>query len=510
MKSSNQLLFSILITFFAFNMSAQSPNILLIIADDVGVGEIPSYPPSVTKANMPHLETMIQEGLTFDNVWSNPVCSPSRANILTGKYGLRTNVLNPQNLSTLDIDETSLHEYIDQSSNGLYSSSLIGKWHLGGSGMNPVYDYPNELGIDYFAGLLGGGVGDYNNYEFVENQQGTNSNEYVTTKITDTAIDWIDNQTQPWFCWLAYNAPHTPLHLPPLNMHSQGDLPTDQASIDTNPQPYFLAMIESVDYEMGRLFDNIPADELANTIIIFVGDNGTSGNVIQAPYQTNRAKGSLYQGGVHVPMVITGAGVSRINEREAALVSFSDLFSTIVEMTGTSLSQIHDSFSFFPLLSTTGEGQRDCAYTEVSSDGNSDGWAARNATYKYIELDNGGTRFYNLINDPYEQDNLLTNLNQEEQAAFDKLSAVRDALTPVNNIEVAHESFQLFPNPAQKDIQINWDYPHEAVFYILDAAQKRIQKGILTFGENTISVEGLTKGIYFIQVGGVVKRFVKV
>ena len=76
---------------------------------------------------------------------------------------------------------------------------------------------------------------------------------YITTKTTDLAIDWINNQDTNWFCWLAYTAPHTPFHLPPTEMHSQEKLSTDQASIDANPQPYFMAMAESMDYEIGRL-----------------------------------------------------------------------------------------------------------------------------------------------------------------------------------------------------------------------------------------------------------------
>ncbi|MFK7907804.1 MAG: sulfatase-like hydrolase/transferase [Chitinophagales bacterium] len=490
--------------------NAQSPNILLIIADDVGVGEIPNYLPDATKANMPHLKSLMDTGLTFDNVWSNPLCAPSRANILTGKHGFRTNVLNAESLATLDIEETSLHEYIDQTSNGSYSSSLIGKWHLGGgSNNNPIYDYPNELGIEYFAGILGGGVGNYENYTWVENEQGASSTEYITTKITNTAINWIGEQNQPWFCWLAYNAPHTPIHLPPTNLHTQGDLPTDDASIEANPQPYFLAMVESVDTEMGRLLESIPASELENTIVIFVGDNGTSGGVIQAPYPSARAKGSLYQGGVHVPMVVSGAGVTRQNEREEALVSFSDLFATIVELTGTSLSQIHDSYSFADLLSSQGEGQRDCNYTEISSNANASGWAARDATFKYISFDNGNQRFYNLIDDPYESNNLFPNLNNLQQASFDKLSKVREVFTSIEEPATNTQSLSIFPNPVQKTLYLNWQNPKQESFVIFDLSGKVLQSGDLIFGKNTLSIEGLQTGMYFIEVGGVRKKFVK-
>src|SRR5690606_18182498 len=109
--------------------------------------------------------------------------------------------------------------------------------------------------------------------------------------------------TAPWFCWLAYTAPHAPFHLPPVNMHTRGALPTDQASIDADPLPYYLAMVESLDFEIGRLFGAIPPADLANTVIIFIGDNGTDRNVVQLPYPMNHAKGSLYEGGVHVPLV---------------------------------------------------------------------------------------------------------------------------------------------------------------------------------------------------------------
>lgn len=504
------LIFALLL--FTNTTFAQQPNVLLIIVDDIGVGPVPNYLPNSTKANMSHLEAMMNEGITFDNVWSNPVCAPSRANILTGKHGFRTNVLNANDLATLSQDETTLHEYIEQSSNGTYSNSLIGKWHLGGgNGPNANYDYPNESGIEYFGGIMGGAVQDYNDYTLVINGQATETTDYITTKFTDLAIDWINDQNQPWFCWLAYNAAHTPFHLPPTNMHTQGNLPTDSASIADNPLPYYIAMIESLDFEMGRLFDNIPASELENTVIIFVGDNGTPGAVVESPYQSNRAKGSLYQGGVHVPMVISGAGVNRANEREDALVSFSDLFSTIIELTGTSLSQIHDSYSFAPLLTAPDDGQRDCMYTEVSSGGNSDGWASRDETYKYISLTSGGQRFYNLIDDPYETDNLLPvgMLDADELVAYDKLSNHFDVISPVADVEKIASSFNVYPNPAGDNLFLGIENFEKQDFYIFDISGKEMKRGEVNFENEMISINELNAGMYFIQVGKEVRKFVK-
>jgi len=471
--------------FFAPTLFAQQPNVLFIIVDDIGVGPIPNYLPNTTKANMPHLEAMMNEGITFDNVWSNPVCAPSRANILTGKHGFRTNVLNANTLATLSQDETTLHEYISQSSNGTYSNSLIGKWHLGGgNGPNANLNYPNESGIEYFGGIMGGGVGNYSDYDLVINGQSTETTDYITTKFTDLAIDWINDQNQPWFCWLAYNAAHTPLHLPPNNMHTQGNLPTDADSIANNPLPYFLAMIESIDFEMGRLFDNIPADELENTVIIFVGDNGTSQAVIELPFP-------------------------------AALVSFSDLFSTMVELTGTPLSQIHDSYSFASLLTAQGDGQRDCMYTEVQQGGNADGWAARDETYKYINLANGGQRFYNLIDDPYESDNLLPvgTLNATDLVAFNKLSNHFDVISPVSDLGKKDIGFNIFPNPAEDNLFLEMENfengNFQQHFYIFDISGKEMKRGELNFGNETISIEELNAGMYFIQVGQEVRKFVK-
>ena len=295
---------------------AQQPNILLVIADDLGLDPVPGYMPGPVKASMPRLEALMGEGLTFDNVWMNPLCAPTRSTILTGRYGYQTGVLNAAELSLLPADETTLHRYLSESGSG-YASCIIGKWHLGGLDPDPAY--PNVMGIPHFAGLLSGAVNNYYNWPLTIDGVTAQSSDYITTAITEMAIDWIDQQATPWFCWLAYTAPHTPLHLPPLNMHSQGALPTDQASITADPLPYFLAMTESVDYEMGRLLDALPPEVRANTVVIFMGDNGTDAGVIQMPYLPNHGKGTLFEGGVRVPLVIAGPAITRMGQHEEAL-----------------------------------------------------------------------------------------------------------------------------------------------------------------------------------------------
>lgn len=401
--------------------SATPPNILLIIADDMGIEATPNYSIGAVKPSMPHLDSLAQQGITFDNVWSYPTCAPTRASILTGKYGYRTGVLNAESLSELSSSEKSIQRYIDENTNNGYDNAVFGKWHL--SKRNA--DGPNQLGVSHFAGILAGGVNDYNNWTMVENGISTEENSYITTKLTDLAIDWIGKQDKPWFCWMAYTAAHTPFHTPPNHMHNQGNLPAYQDGV-TAPQPYFMAMIESLDFEIGRLLDNLPADEKENTIIIFIGDNGTDTNVIQQPYKARKSsKGKLYQGGVHIPMIVSGKGVTRLNEREGSLISSVDLFATIADLAGTNTTSYNDSKSFKPLLSQSGSGARTYNYVESSTDVvDRSGYAIRNEKYKLFVFDNGTEELYDLVNDPYESTNLNDgNLTNEENSAIQALKA---------------------------------------------------------------------------------------
>ena len=380
------------------------PNILLIIADDMGLDATPGYNVGAIKPSMPNLDELRNNGIQFTNLWSYPVCSPTRASILTGKYGFRTEITNVG--LELNSNEVSLQRYLDDINSG-YSHAVIGKWHLSGSG---DVNHPNNLGIDEYTGLIGGGVQSYWSWNLVENMQSANTTEYTTTKFTDLAINWIGNQDQPWFLWLAYNAPHTPFHLPSNDLHSQGVLPTDQASIDANPLPYYLAMLEAMDFEMGRLLTSMSQEEKDNTVIIFIGDNGTPNQVVQT-YPSRRGKGSLYQGGVNVPMIISGKNVDRIGVEEEALLGTTDLFATITGLTGSDITEINDSKNFKAMFNTTGLKVRDYVYSEIGDDTNSLDYTIRNNDYKLIKFSGGNEALYNLVQDPLESTNLL-NANQ--------------------------------------------------------------------------------------------------
>jgi len=373
---------------------SSTPNILLIIADDMGLDATPNYNIGSLKPNMPNLQDLMSNGITFNNVWANPVCSPTRASILTGNYGTNNGVTRVG----LQLNSTA---HIVQNDMSNYATALIGKWHLSND-----LNQPLAMGIDYYAGILSGGVTDYESWSLVENGATTTSNEYVTTKLTNLAIDWVNAQNQPWFLWMAYNAPHTPFHLPPTNLHTQGNLPTDQASINANRLLYYFAAIETLDTEMGRLLQSMTTEERENTIVIFIGDNGSPNQVAQ-DYGQGKTKGTVYEGGINVPMVISGKNVTRLNVLDNTLINATDLYDTIVELSGNSTTQNNDSESFKEMLSNSVTGNRNYLFSEISYANGTSDYAIRSLTHKYIRFNDNSEAFFNLTDDMFENTNLL-------------------------------------------------------------------------------------------------------
>ena len=375
--------------------TSEKPNIILVMTDDQGIEDSAQYNFTADLPNTPNFNALANSGIVFENTWVSPTCSPTRSALITGKYNIRTNVLAPGD--PLPTDEIVLHDFLGTNADtSEYSSALIGKWHLGG-GRNG----PNNFGIDHFAGIINGAVGDY--FDWTLNVNGTNTatTNYVTTELTNQAIDWVGQQTDPWFLWLAYNAPHDPFHLPPTDLHDR-NLSGTADDIAANPRPYYLAAIEAVDTEFGRLWNSLSPEDQANTIVIFVGDNGTPRAVQASDASIRGGKGDLYQGGLSVPMFISGAGVTRSGATEDAIINHTDFFPTIVELAGGTLSTHEDGQSFVSLLDATNTEPRDFIYSESN-----DGWTIRNAQYKLIEFTDGSQELYDLSSDAQETTNLI-------------------------------------------------------------------------------------------------------
>ncbi|MEP6390253.1 MAG: YHYH protein [Halioglobus sp.] len=379
------------------------PNILLIVSDDQGLDASSQYSLSLDTPTTPTLDTLATDGLVFDNVWATPACATTRAAMISGLHGVNNGVDSLPGL--LDTSVTTIQSYLrNNAATSNVASAVVGKWHLAG-GSNRDTNHPNSVGIDYYAGNLGN-IDNYFSWELTENGVTRQSQTYHSTAITNLAIDWIAEQSSTWFLWLAYSAPHTPLHLPPEDLHSR-ILSGDADDIANNPREYYLAAIEAMDTEIGRLLESLPAETRDNTLVIFVGDNGTPQQVIDiSAFPRNHGKGTLYEGGLKVPLVISGAGIERENEREDALVHVVDLFPTIVETLGGAVSSGLDGDSILPLLGNTPTITRTLNYAEYVSDSVS-GWAVRNDQYKLIEMADGVVELFDLSADPNESEDIL-------------------------------------------------------------------------------------------------------
>ncbi len=399
----------IFISSIALYSQQNRPNVLLIIADDLGIDVTNGYQQNDRMPTTPVLDALRESGLTFTNTWAAPQCTPSRAAIMSGKYGINTGVMRPP--GNLDLIHQSLFSRIAETTNGEYAGALIGKWHIS----SPAdYDHPMQHGIDHYEGLFTAQVADYYSWDKVENGALTTSEEYVTTDLTNAAIDWIADQDNPWFLWLAHAAPHGPFHVPPSDLFTVSDTSDNLGK--------YLAAIEAMDHEIGRLLSSMSQETRDNTVIIFIGDNGTPGGVVQN-FPSNHAKASMYEGGVRVPFFISGKGVSRMNEVDNNLCHVTDLYATILELTGEQLNGgIHNSRSLKPLLSCEAELNRPYVYTDYR-DGNVLTWAVRNEVYKFIEDENGNIEFYNIADDILEANNLIGSMTMQEEDILDDMRA---------------------------------------------------------------------------------------
>ena len=404
------------------------PNILLIIADDMGLDASHCYNVGKNQANMPNIEKMCATGMVFEKTYAAPVCTPTRSTIMSGMYGFRTGVgsaISRTNGNGLSGDTVSLFDRLDKTD---YAKAIIGKWHLASSRTD--INHPSELGVDDYYGLISGGVPDYYKWTSVRNGVASQENGYATTVFTDHAVDWIAKQQEnPWFLWLAYNAPHTPFHVPPKSL-TTADLVDDAAEIRSNPLPYYNAALEALDTEIGRLLATMKPEVRDNTVIIFIGDNGTPGQVARDFYGRGRVKGSIFDGGTHVPMVVTGPGITK--GRSNTLVNTTDLHATIAGLAGVTVNS-PDTHNLIPVFAGQ-SGKRDFVYVEHFSDAEArradvHGWAIRDDRYKLVAAKGEPQMLFDLDNDPQERTNLLVgDTSPEISAVIAKLTAAHVAL----------------------------------------------------------------------------------
>ena len=391
-------------------LGAGEPNILLLVADDVGAEASSLYPKLAGSSGavpMPNLEKLAAGGLVFDNVWVNPMCSPTRSTIITGLYGHHTGVLVAGDV--LATSTKTIWDYIQKESPAKYDMAVFGKYHLGGNGGN--VQHVIDMRVPNFRGFLGAQVNDYYNWTAYDSTgKSSTVTTYTTTALTDWAIEFIKQHEatrpqDPWFVYVPYNAAHTPNQVPPQNLHSIDVGGLKPGATANNSIPVYKAMMQALDTEMGRLLKSV---DLKKTLVIYVGDNGTPAFVKDAGSGVRGSKTSTWEGGAKVPMVVAGAGVTRTG-REAALVNGVDLYATIAAAAGIPIKKANDGYSVLPLLSdpksSTG---RNYAFTEFCA-GAVSRYAIRDQEYKLIFDNAVGWGLYDLLKDPVEANNLYNN-----------------------------------------------------------------------------------------------------
>ena len=496
-------------------------NVILIIADDLGTDYLGFYEDHQDTAAVPNIRKLLNKGVRFTNAMSNPVCSATRAGMLTGRYSFRTGVGGivggEGGSSTLNINELTIPRLLNiYKPNGI-SKANIGKWHLHlGMPMSNLNN-PNTMGYDIFKGNFIGQLTSFYNWTKVTNGVAGNVTTYATTETVNDAIAFTSaNTSKPFFLWLAFNAPHAPYHLPPAGLHSYTNLSGTQQDIMMNPKSYFKASLEALDHEIGRLFDALEANnQLDSTEFIFMGDNGNTIQTAQIA-NTDKAKGTVYQYGVHVPFIISGPSVINPGRKSDALVNTADVFATILELFGytgwssqISVNKPVDSKSILPILKDQSTAIRPWSFTEIFKlmPDSADGKAIRNMTYKLIHFDNGREEFYNLVSDPGEVNNLLPGaLSPDAQSNYIYLCNEMSNLVGTGSfcsaaVDTKEETetrinYQVFPNPFRMHLNIKSPSGRE-FFELLNAVGEIIFSGQHLENQN---FSGLPKGVYFLKI----------
>ena len=429
----NFLLSLVFLLLSNLGFSSSKPNILVIIVDDLGYGDLSSY--GATDLKSPHIDSLISEGMRFSECFANcPVCSPTRAALLTGRYQELVGV--PGVIRTKPEDNWG---YLAPSATMLpqalkplgYHTAAIGKWHLG----LDHEAHPNTRGFDHFHGFLGDMMDDYYHHRRHDqhymrlNQEKVNPKGHATDIFTRWAQSYLTerkDQKDPFFLYLAYNAPHTPIQ-PPLDWLKK--VIKREKGI-TEKRAKLVALIEHMDHNIGKVIATLKeTGQWKNTLTIFVSDNGGQINVGGNCGNLRGGKQDMYEGGLKVPASATWPGVIKPGTRSDFSFLTMDLFPTAIEAADGTVPNGIEGRSILPLLKSGRQApfQRDNFFTRREGNqrymGDSS-WALRRGPWKLLKnRPDGPWELFHLENDPLE----TTDLSKKESQKFRELTTAMRA-----------------------------------------------------------------------------------
>jgi arylsulfatase A len=447
--------------------AAARPNVVLIVIDDFGWADLGCYGSKFYRT--PHVDRLAAEGMRFTQAYAAcPVCSPTRAALMTGKYPARLHLtdwlpgrgdmpshklLRPAFRQELPLDEITLAEVLHGAG---YATAAIGKWHLGGEGFEPTRQ-GFDVGIggaargsvpSHFAPYLPNGAS-------LPGLASAPDGEYLADRLTAEAEKFIEaHSKRPFFLYLPHYSVHTPIMAKP-ELVAKYDFAAKPPGLQNNPR--YAAMIESMDDSVGRITRKIESLGLThNTILVFTSDNGGLATA-EGPHTpaTNNAplregKGYLYEGGIRVPLVVRWPAAVKAGTMCAVPVSSIDVLPTIADVCHLAPPEGIDGVSLVPLLKQSGSLHREALYwhyPHYAPQGGKPGGAIREGDFKLIEFYEQGRReLYNVVHDVSENNNLAEADSQRAEQMAAKLAAWRkavDAQMPLPNPD--------FEPPAQAD-----------------------------------------------------------
>ncbi len=388
------------------------PNVLLIMTDDQGWGDLSLN--GNLDLSTPNIDQLGKTGVRFDRFFVSPVCAPTRAEILTGRHHVRTGVYGiSSGGERIDNNEQTLAEVFK--SNG-YQTAAYGKWH---NGMQAPF-HPNSRGFDDFYGFCSGHWGNYYNPLLEHNGKLVKGDGFIIDDLSDRGIDFIEkNKDQPFFLYLPFNTPHSPMQVPDRfwekfknkalsQKGSSGPFKT-QKQIDHTRAA--LAMCENIDWNVGRVIDQLRNNNLLeNTIVIYLSDNGPNGNRWNG--EMKGIKGSTDEGGVRSPMIINWPSKIPKGKIIREIASGIDLLPTLKELVGIQDPPKNplDGMSLKPLLMKENPKWQDRYIFNY--------WkgklSVRNQNYRLGNDD----QLFDMVNDP----------NQKKDISLKKLQIHKDLL----------------------------------------------------------------------------------
>lgn len=415
------------------------PNIILIVTDDQAFGDL-SITGEAKTAETPVIDRLAESGVFADHFYVSPVCAPTRASLLTGKYHQRTGVSGvTRGRENMQLDEITLADILK--SNG-YTTAMFGKWHNGAH-----YPYhPLGRGFDHFVGFTSGHWSNYFNTTIEKDGKPFKTEGYLTDILTDEAIKFIEQSSSdrlPFLCYIPYQSPHTPLQVPDKYFDKQKSKGHD----DFNATIY--GMAENIDHNIGKIISKL--EELAileNCIIIYLSDNGPLN--FRYNLDLKGRKGMVDEGGVRVPFILNWKGVIKAGVIIDEPLAHIDLLPTVLDLAGVELdtkSNI-DGISFVNLINGQKQSSTRYLYSE---------WSGKKRVLHdpYLMIDD---KLFNIRKDPSQK----IDIKDEESEIFIDLS---------NKYNSWYNSIN-FEDLSDKPIPIGYDnYPtvilpaHEADLY---------------------------------------------